>query len=71
MGEAVACHSKKGCWEAGAIVQVKDNEGKSKAIVVGVGIRENLEGDVGRPCWRKAQCGTGPMGGGLSGMLGY
>lgn len=49
MGGAVACHSKKDCWEVGGLVQVKDNEGKSKAIVVGVGIREKLEGDMG--CW--------------------
>ena len=71
MGGTVACHSKKDCWEAGALVQVKVNEGKSKAIVVGVGIREKLEGDMGRPCCRKDPCGTSPIGGGLSGMLGY
>lgn len=41
-----------------ALVQVRDNEGKSRAIVVGVErrgwIREKLESDVGRPWWRKA-----------------
>lgn len=74
VGGIVACHSKKDCQKAVALVQVGDNDGKSRAVAVGVErrgwIRDQLGGGVGRLWWRRVPWGTGPMGDGLSGTLG-
>lgn len=51
---------KKDCQKAVALVQVGDNDGKSRAIAVGMERRGWIRGEVGRLWWRKAPWGQVP-----------
>lgn len=73
MGGAVACSIKKGWQKAVTPAQaggVRARVGPSRLVWRGGLAGEKLEGGVDRPCGERLGAGTGPVGGGLSGLLG-